>query len=114
MANDVEWKHLPVALPGGGMLPHISGRMRTATVDAVFVMIGGTERLADWAAKNPGEFYTKIWGKGMSKPVTVEVQDTDSLESLLAALDNGEHAKVISPDGEPETLEDAIAREAAR
>lgn len=112
MANDVEWKHLPVALPAGGMLPHISGRMRTATVDAVFVMIGGTERLADWASKNPTDFYTKIWGKGMSKPISVEVQDTDSLEGLLAALDSGEHAKVINPDGEPQTLEDVLAREA--
>lgn len=94
------------------MLPHISGRMRTATVDAVFVLIGGPERLADWASKNPGEFYTKIWAKGMSKPISVEVQDAESLESLLAALDSGEHAKVINPEGEPETLEDVLAREA--
>lgn len=111
MAQDVEWKHLPMATPEGNLLVHASARLRTNIVDTVFQMIGGTERLADWAAKNPGEFYTKIWGKGMSKPITVEVQDADSLEALLAALDNGEHAKVISPDGEPQTLEDVLARE---
>lgn len=111
MADEVEWKHLPVVLPAGGMLPHISGRLRTATVDAVFVMIGGAERLADWADKNPGEFFTKIWGKGMSKPISIEVQDENSLEGLLAALDGGEHAKVINPAGEPVTLEDIVSRE---
>lgn len=112
MSDRIDWKHLPVSLPGGGMLPHISGRMRTATVDAVFHMMGGTERLADWASKNPGEFYTKVWAKGMSKPISLEVQADGSLEDLLASLDAGEHARVISPDGDgPETIEDIIARE---
>ena len=93
------------------MLPHLSGRLRTSIVDTVFQMIGGTERLADWATRNPGEFYTKIWGKGMSKPISLEVQDADSLEGLLSALDGGEHAKVISPDGSEVTIEDVVLRD---
>lgn len=113
MADEVEWKHLPVVLPAGGMLPHLSGRMRTAVVDAVFIMIGGTERLADWATKNPTDFYTKLWGKGMSKPISLEVSDGNSLEDLLAALDGGEHAKIINQEGEAVTLEDIVPREVA-
>lgn len=110
MSEPIDWKHLPVALPGGGLLPHISGRLRTATVDAVFQMTGGVERLADWANKpeNYGEFVTKVWAKGMSKPISVETTSDDSLEGLLAALDQGEHAKVVSPDGRPVTLDDLI------
>lgn len=112
MSDRVDWKHLPVALPAGGMLPHISGRMRAATVDAVFQMMGGVERLADWAQKNPGEFYTKVWAKGMSKPISIEATIDGSLEDLLTQLDAGEHARVVSPDGDgPETIEDIIARE---
>lgn len=108
MSEDHPWKHLPVALPSGGMLPHLSGRLRTATVDAVFIMMGGVERLADWANKNPTDFYTKVWAKGMSKPITVEVQDENSLEGLLAALDAGEHAKVINEEGETFSVEDLV------
>ncbi len=86
------------------MLPHLSARMRTSTVDAVFQMIGGAERLADWANKpeNYGDFVTKVWAKGMAKPVSVELTDSESLEGLLAKLDAGENAKVISPDGLPD------------
>lgn len=85
------------------MLPHLSARMRTATVDTVFQMVGGPERLAAWAGKpeNYGDFVTKVWAKGMAKPLSVELTDNDSLEALLAKLDQGEHAKVVSPDGTP-------------
>lgn len=100
----IGWNHLPVALPGGAMLPHLSARLRTATVDAVFMMTGGPERLADWANKpeNYGDFITKVWAKGMAKSVSAELTaDTQSLEGLLAQIDAGEHAKVVSPDGQP-------------
>lgn len=104
MAKPITWNHLPVPMPGGAMLPHLSARMRTATVDAVFQMTGGAERLADWANKpeNYGDFVTKVWAKGMAKSVSAELTaDTQSLEGLLAQLDAGEHAKVVSPDGSP-------------
>lgn len=114
----ITWDNLPVALPNGSMLPHLSARMRTATVDTVFQMVGGTERLADWAGKpeNYGDFVTKVWAKGMAKPVSVELQDSESLEGLLAQLDAGEHAKVVSPDGASQdpfaglTLDELVAK----
>ncbi len=98
MSDKVDWLNLPVALPGGGLVPHLSGRRRMQIVDTVFEMIGGTDRFAAWAEKNPGEFYTKIYAKGMSKPISIETSNDDSLEGLLARLDGGEHAKVVSPD----------------
>lgn len=106
MANDIEWKHLPVASPEGALLVHASARLRTNIVDTVFLMIGGTERLADWATKNPTEFYTKLWGKGMAKPLAIEVSESGSLEDLLGELDD---AKVINPDGSAVTLDDLVA-----
>lgn len=102
------------------MLPHLSARMRTATVDTVFQMIGGPERLADWANKpeNYGDFVTKVWAKGMAKPIAVELTDSESLEGLLAKLDAGENAKVISPDAKDPadpfggmTIDDLVASE---
>lgn len=110
MANDIEWKHLPVATPEGNLLVHASARMRTNIVDTVFVMMGGVERMADWAAKNPGEFYTKIWTKGMAKPISLEVSESGSLEDLLGELD-GTNAKIINPDGSDVTVEDLVRDE---
>lgn len=106
MANDVEWKHLPIATPEGALLVHASARLRTSIVDTVFQMIGGPERLAAWADRNPGEFYTKVWAKGMAKPLAIEVTDTGSLEDLIGDLDK---AKIINPDGSPVTIDDLVA-----
>lgn len=108
MAQDVEWKHLPMATPEGNLLVHASARLRTNIVDTVFQMIGGTERLADWAHKNPSDFYTKLWGKGMAKPLTLEVSETGSLEDLIGDLD-GSRAKVINPDGTTVSLDELVA-----
>lgn len=114
----ITWDHLPLVTPAGAMLPHLSARQRTATVDTVFQMIGGPERLADWANKpeNYGEFITKVWAKGMAKPVAVEVTDAESLEGLLAELDAGEHAKDVTPQPPADpmdgvVLEDIVAEE---
>jgi hypothetical protein len=48
-------------------------------------MIGGVDRLADWANKNTGEFYTKIWKHTI--PKEVEVKAHDSIEAMLDRLD---------------------------
>lgn len=110
MTKPINWTHLPVAMPGGAMMPHMSGRMRMAVVDAVFEMTGGTERLADWANKpeNYGDFITKVWAKGISRPMSVEHTADDSLEGLLARLDAGEHSRVVSPDAETSGTEGLI------
>lgn len=100
MSDKVDWSGLPVALPSGALIPHISARRRTQVVDTVFEMLGGEQGLAAWAEKNKTDFYTKIWAKGMAKPISIETTNEDSLEGLLRALDGGEHAKVVSPDGD--------------
>lgn len=97
----VNWTHLPVTMPNGQMLPHLSARMRTETMDAVFHELGGAQKLADWAAKsdeNYGMFF-QAWARGAVRSTNVELSTDDSIESLLARLDAGEGAKVISPDG---------------
>lgn len=98
MAQKVNWTNLPVTLPGGALLPHLSARMRTETIDVVFHEIGGTEAMAEWARQNKTEFY-QMWGRGAVRSANVEVSSDNTIESLLDRLDAGEHAKVISPDG---------------
>lgn len=46
-------------------------RSLNATHDA-FDLIGGVPRLAHWAHHNPGEFFTKIWGKTLQSNAAVE------------------------------------------
>lgn len=88
---------LPTSLPGGELMPHMSAKLRTSVVDAVFEATGGFERMADWANKpdNYGEFITKVWAKGVAKPVSHELTMSDGVESLLDKLDQEERAKTI-------------------
>lgn len=95
----VNWSHLPISMPNGNLLPHLSARMRTETIDAVFHDIGGAQAMSDWARDNKTEFY-QMWGRGAVRSTNVELSSDGSLESLLDRLDAGENAKVISPDGE--------------
>lgn len=91
------WSHLPIAMPGGSLLPHVSAKLRTEMVDALFIGSGGFERAQAWINKsddNYSEFF-KIWAKGAVRSTNVELSADDSVEALLAKLDAGEHAKVI-------------------
>ena len=98
-----KWNHLPIAVPGCGLLPHISARLRTEIIDAVFVETGGPERLAGWANKsdeNYGEFI-KIWARGAARHSNVEVNAGEGIEKLLERLDERdrqEGAKVINAE----------------
>lgn len=78
---------LPSTAPGGEMVPHLSARRRHQIVDTVFEMTGGTERLADWADKNYGDFITGVWVKGLPKAVAVEHSPSQGLEAMLKKLD---------------------------
>lgn len=95
MARD--WSHLPIAMPGGTLMPHVSAKLRTEMIDALFVGAGGFERALAWIEKsddNYGDFF-KVWAKGAVRSTNVELHADDSVEALLAKLDAGEHAKVI-------------------
>lgn len=96
----ITWGKLPLAMPGGEMVPHMSARARTQMVDALFEASGGFQKALDWIEKsdeNYGEFLTKIWAKGVAKATVVEHGLGDGVEALLAQLDGGAHARVISP-----------------
>ena len=85
----IDWGLLPVAMPDGQLMPHLSARHRTAMVDAVFEGTGGAERLMAWAnqKENYEVFITKLWAKGMAKSSSVEVSSTQSVEDLFGQLD---------------------------
>lgn len=98
---------LPIALPGGHLVPHMSARRRSEVVDTVFEQVGGVEKMVAWVEKsddNYGAFVTKVWAKGMLKNVSTEHHLGGGVEDLLDQLDRAEKATVI--DGtlvEPET-----------
>lgn len=96
--SKVQWSHLPVAMPGGSLLPHMSARLRTETIDAVFHNIGGPEAMTAWAEsnnENRTKFY-EMWSRGAVRSSNVEVGVSDGVEALLEKLDRAESAKLIN------------------
>lgn len=63
------------------------GRYAGQLVLTAFEMIGGEEAFADWAAKNPTEFYTKVFTKVIARPVQIEATASKGMEDLIRALD---------------------------
>lgn len=94
----------------GAVIPH-AGRYARESVLLAFEMIGGVERMADWATKNPGDFYTKIYTKVITREV--EVSASEGIEDLLLRLDRAEreHGSLLSAehdeDEDDETIIDA-------
>jgi hypothetical protein len=92
---------LPIALPGGQLMPHMSARRRHEIIDTVFEMVGGVERLAHQVEKNDESYweFMKLWGKGLPRAVATEHSATASVEGLLDkldALDRSDKATVIN------------------
>lgn len=95
-----DWSTLPTGL-GGSLMPHVSAKLRTEMIDALFIGAGGFDRALAWINKsddNYGDFF-KIYAKGAIRSTNVQLEADDSVEALLAKLDAGEHAKVIENDG---------------
>lgn len=96
------WSTLPMQVPGAGLMPHISARLRQDTVDAVFHAAGGFDRLlafTERSEENYKFFLQHMWSRGLPKVSSADVSVTgEGVEALLARLDAGEHAQVISPD----------------
>lgn len=85
----------------GAVIAH-AGRYARECVLIAFEMIGGVERLADWADKNPEAFFTKLYPKVISKEV--EVTASEGIEDLLLRLDSGQRARqepVVDAEWEP-------------
>ena len=83
----------------GAVIAH-AGRYARESVLVAFEMIGGVDRMADWADKNPGEFYTRLFTKVITREV--ELNAGKGIEDLLALLDRG-----AQPDSGPVLEADA-------
>lgn len=70
----------------GAVIAH-AGRYARESVLIAFEMIGGVDRLAAWAEQNPTEFYTRLFGKVITRET--EVSAGSGVEELLAQLDRG-------------------------
>lgn len=70
------------------------GKFLQGEVAYAFERMGGGDRLADWADKNPGEFFTKLLPKLL--PKQVEVTASDSIDERLRRLDAEREANTIN------------------
>lgn len=100
---------LPITLPGGQLMPHMSARRRHEICDTVFEMLGGVERLRHEANRDREAYwdFMKLWSKGLPRAVATEHSvNNESVEDLLKKLDQHENTQVINGTatrvGEPE------------
>jgi hypothetical protein len=94
---------LPYGDADGAVIPH-AGRYARECVLVAFEMIGGVERMASWATANPGEFFTKLYPKVITKEV--ELHASAGIEDLLARLDDRERRGGPVEDASFEIVED--------
>lgn len=90
---------VPITLPGGALMPHLSARRRHEVCDTVFEMLGGTERLHHEANRDRESYweFMKLWQKGLPRAVATEHSaNTDSMEKLLDRLDERERASDLT------------------
>jgi len=75
-----------------------AGKYARHNVLIAFEMLGGVQALAEWAADNPSEYYTKLFTKLIDRePVQ---SSPESLEELLEKLDR----QLITVSSKQETL----------
>jgi hypothetical protein len=80
---------LPIVLPSGHIISHLSARRRNEIVDTVFEMVGGVERLAHEVERSPEAYwqFMKLWGKGLPRVSSNEHTMGGGVEDLLERLD---------------------------
>lgn len=93
-----EAAELPYAAPDGEFFVRVGRKYLKNAGVAVFHMIGGVERMARWADKNEGEYFTKIYPKLIDK--SVEINDMRSIEDVIDELDDEAAPAVIDVDFE--------------
>jgi hypothetical protein len=94
---------LPYGDADGAVIPH-AGRYARECVLVAFEMIGGVDRMAAWADANPGEFFTKLYPKVITKEV--ELHASEGIESLLSRLDEQERNPTPAEDADFEVVEE--------
>lgn len=104
-----KWSHLPTAMADGGLLPHLSARLRTEIIDAVFHGVGGADRLRAWVEQNDENYkiFFQMWARGAVRSSNVELTASEGVENLLEKLDRAENAKLI--DGQATLVPDSEA-----
>lgn len=85
---------LPAVGAEGELYGHV-GRHAGMVVMTAFEMVGGVDRLADWADKNYGEFATKLLPKVIAKPHEHSIS-VDSPDSIIAKIEaeDAEHRRL--------------------
>lgn len=105
-------RRFPVLSDASGFVtPSTLGAAR-ANFQVVHEMIGGNDRMADWADRNPGDFY-KLYARTIVKEVEANVTMTETLEQKLARLEAGDRAINVTPtsiDGVPQARQLAPAQ----
>lgn len=91
---------LPAVADSSGGLMISAGKYARSVVLGVFEQIGGQDAMADWASANPGDFYTKIFAKTITREV--EEKRVDSVEDLLDAIDV--ESTLVATDAEFENV----------
>lgn len=95
--SGAKWSHLPTAMAGGSLLPHMSAKLRTEMIDAVFHGVGGADKLRAWVEASDENYKTffEVWARGAVRSTNVELGVTEGVEALLEKLDRAENAKLI-------------------
>lgn len=80
---------LPIVLPSGQIISHMSARRRNEIMDTVFEMVGGVDRLAHEVERSPEAYWNfmKLWGKGLPRVSSNEHTLGGGVEDLLDRLD---------------------------
>jgi len=87
--------------PGTGN--KIAHTAKTA-IESVFESIGGIAAFRKWAAKNSGEFYTKVYVKLLPKNLIAEVDVTTNPVSTVVIESGVGINRPEQEDGEPQAL----------
>lgn len=74
-------------LVSGEQYSHM-GKYAGAAIMAAFHMIGGVERLANWADSNPTDFFTKVMPKVVQRSSQVDVSGTLTIDDAITRLEN--------------------------
>jgi|GEM_PF-4138134 len=98
-----------MALPGGELLEHMTLRRRRELIDLAFEQMGGLPRLVDAFNKSDEtarEFFIKLWGKGIPRPVAVDPGAGGGMEDMIKRLEDADRAERATIIGESHAVDD--------
>lgn len=88
---------LPMVLPSGTMLIHMSACRRRRIMDELWESVGGFERAQAWIEKSDANYETffKDWMKGSARHMQIEHSNAESTEDMVDEVERSERAQVI-------------------